>query len=134
METVANKKKKILIVDDNMCCREIVKAICVKAGYEVYEAKNGDECLKQAENYNPDAILMDIMMPVTDGWSVCKSLRAKGNKTPIIMLTAKAQAADELMSWEAGATEYLSKPFEHAELVERLSKCMAASQAEITVK
>lgn len=113
-------KLKILVVDDESRMRKLVRDFLVKKDYEVIEAENGEVALKLFEEYEDIAlVILDIMMPKIDGWQVCKTIR-KESKTPIIMLTAKAEEQDELQGFELGVDEYISKPFSPKILVARV--------------
>lgn len=113
-------KLKILVVDDEARMRKLVRDFLVKKDYEVIEAENGEVALKLFEEHEDIAlVILDIMMPKIDGWQVCKTIR-KDSKTPIIMLTAKAEEHDELQGFELGVDEYISKPFSPKILVARV--------------
>jgi len=104
---------KIMIVDDELGIRLIVRRILKNAGYEVVEAESGEECLAKIENEKPDLILMDVMMPGIDGWEATK--RIKNNEAtkhiPIAMLTIKSEEEDIIKSFqEAGANAHIDKP------------------------
>lgn len=102
---------KILVVDDEARMRKLVKDFLVKKDYYVIEASDGQEALDVFYNTKDLAlIILDVMMPKIDGWQVCKEIR-ESSKTPIIMLTAKSEEADELLGFELGVDEYISKPF-----------------------
>lgn len=89
-------------------------------GYQVFIAENGGEGLAMAKNQNPDLIILDIMLPVMDGYEVCKKLRMEGNHTPIIMLTVKNKEIDKVLGLELGADDYVTKPFSVRELSARV--------------
>ncbi|MBP5384098.1 MAG: response regulator transcription factor, partial [Lachnospiraceae bacterium] len=111
---------KILVVDDESRIRKLVRDFLVKQNYEVTEAANGKEAVDVFFEKNDfDLIILDIMMPVMDGWQVCREIRAY-SKVPIIMLTAKSDERDELLGFELGVDEYISKPFSPKILVARV--------------
>ena len=110
---------RILLIDDEDDILEFIRYNLTKAGYEVYTARNGAEGLQQAAAHRPHLILLDMMMPVMDGWSVCKAIRAEA-QTPIIMLTAKVEDMDKIMGLTLGADDYITKPFNPLELVARV--------------
>lgn len=111
---------KILVVDDESRMRKLVKDFLTKSGYTVIEAGDGSEALDIFfEQKDIALILLDVMMPKLDGWQVCKEIRAY-SKVPIIMLTAKADERDELLGFELGVDEYISKPFSPKILVARV--------------
>ena len=89
-------------------------------GYQVFIAENGGEGLTIAEKQKPDLIILDIMLPVMDGYEVCKKLRMEGNHTPIIMLTVKNKEIDKVLGLELGADDYMTKPFSVRELSARV--------------
>lgn len=111
---------KILVVDDESRMRKLVKDFLTKSGYAVIEAGDGSEALDLFfEQKDIALILLDVMMPRLDGWQVCKEIRAY-SKVPIIMLTAKSDERDELLGFELGVDEYISKPFSPKILVARV--------------
>ena len=111
---------KILVVDDESRMRKLVYDFLTKKGYEVVEAENGEEALEKFyTDKEIDLVILDVMMPKLDGWYVCREIR-KESKTPIIMLTAKSDEQDELLGFELGVDEYISKPFSPKILVARV--------------
>ncbi|EOS21862.1 hypothetical protein C806_04003 [Lachnospiraceae bacterium 3-1] len=114
------EKLKILVVDDESRMRKLVRDFLVKQDFEVVEAENGEEALNKFYAQKDIAlIILDVMMPKINGWEVCKEIRLS-SKTPIIMLTAKGEESDELMGFDIGADEYISKPFSPKILVARV--------------
>jgi two-component system response regulator VicR len=111
--------QKILIVDDEKNIVDIVKYNLNKDGYETIEAYDGEAGYKLAVSENPDLILLDIMMPLMDGYEVCKQIR-KTSQVPIIMLTARAEELDKVFGFELGADDYVTKPFSVRELMARV--------------
>ena len=111
--------KKILIVEDEANIRELLRLYLEREGYAVIEAENGVEGIKQGKSEKPDMILLDVMMPVMDGWAVCKDIHAKSDM-PIIMLTAKGETADRVSGLEMGADDYIVKPLEMPEVIARV--------------
>jgi len=105
--------KKILVIDDSDQIRWFLKHVFAKE-YEILEARNGDEGLNVAFATNPDLILCDVMMPVKDGFQTCKELKAdpRTSQTPVVMLTAKVESEDIIVGLEAGADDYITKPFD----------------------
>ena len=97
--------KKILIVEDEANIRELLRLYLEREGYTVLEAENGVEGIKKWKSDKPDMLLLDVMMPVMDGWEVCKEIRAESD-VPIIMLTAKGETADRVSGLEMGADDY----------------------------
>jgi len=111
--------EKILVVDDEKPIVDILKYNLDKEGYEVVVAYDGQEAVKVALSENPDLILLDIMLPKMDGFTVCKELRKKLT-CPIIMLTAKGEELDKVLGLELGADDYITKPFSMRELMARV--------------
>lgn len=113
-------KLKILVVDDESRMRKLVRDFLVKSNYEVLEAEDGVAALDIFfDTDGIDLVILDVMMPRMDGWQVCKEIRAY-SKVPIIMLTAKSDERDELLGFEMGVDEYISKPFSPKILVARV--------------
>lgn len=111
--------KKILIVEDEANIRELLRLYLEREGYAVIEAENGVEGIKLWKAEKPDMLLLDVMMPVMDGWAVCKEIRAESD-VPIIMLTAKGETADRVSGLEMGADDYIVKPLEMPEVIARV--------------
>ena len=111
--------KKILIVEDEANIRELLRLYLEREGYTVLEAENGVEGIKKWKSDKPDMLLLDVMMPVMDGWEVCKEIRAESD-VPIIMLTAKGETADRVSGLEMGADDYIVKPLEMPEVIARV--------------
>ena len=111
--------KKILIVEDDGNIRELLRLYLEREGYEITEASNGEEGVEQWRKVNPDMILLDVMMPIMDGWQVCKIIREE-SKVPIIILTAKGETFDKFNGLEMGADDYIVKPLEMREVVARV--------------
>ncbi len=111
--------KKILVVDDEKTIVEILRFNLLKEGYEVYEAYDGEKALERAEVLNPDLILLDVMLPKVDGFTVCKKIRETSD-TPILMLTAREEEVDKVLGLELGADDYITKPFSVRELMARV--------------
>ena len=109
----------VLIVEDDPNIRELLQMYLEKDGYAVTLAVDGGQGLEKFRAIKPDLVLLDVMMPVMDGWAVCKAIRAEGN-TPVIMLTAKGETDDKVMGLKAGADDYVTKPFEMKELLARI--------------
>ena len=109
----------VLIVEDDPNIRELLQLYLEKDGYAVTLAADGGQGLNKFRSIKPDLVLLDVMMPVMDGWAVCKAIRAEGN-TPVIMLTAKGETDDKVQGLKAGADDYVTKPFEMKELLARI--------------
>ena len=124
--------KKILVVDDESRMRKLVRDFLVRKEYEVLEAADGEEAIDIFFNDKSIAlIILDIMMPKMDGWQVCKEIR-QYSKVPIIMLTAKSDEQDELLGFQLGVDEYISKPFSPKILVARVEAILR--RASVTGK
>ena len=111
--------KKILIVEDEANIRELLRLYLEREGYTVLEAENGVEGIKKWKSDKPDMLLLGVMMPVMDGWEVCREIRAESD-VPIIMLTAKGETADRVSGLEMGADDYIVKPLEMPEVIARV--------------
>ncbi|MGH2872004.1 MAG: response regulator transcription factor [Solirubrobacteraceae bacterium] len=112
--------ERVLVVDDDPPLLRMLQRSLAAEGFEVALAPDGGSALAAAERFAPDAIVLDVAIPSPDGIAVCRRLRAKGLVTPILMLTARDAIADRVAGLEAGADDYLIKPFAVAELVARL--------------
>ena len=110
---------KILVVDDERPISDIIKFNLEKENYKVIVAEDGQQALDMTYEHKPDLIILDIMLPVMDGFTVCKKLRDTLN-TPIIMLTAKEEEVDKVLGLELGADDYMTKPFSVRELMARV--------------
>lgn len=117
---------KILVVDDDKNICDLLRMYLEKEGYEVKTASDGVEGVTAFRMYEPDMVLLDIMMPKKDGWQVCREIR-QNSKVPIIMLTAKSEERDELLGFELGVDEYISKPFSPKILVARVEAILRRS-------
>ena len=109
----------VLIVEDDRNIAELLQMYLEKEGYAVTVAADGGQGLAKYRAIKPDLVLLDVMMPVMDGWSVCKAIRAEST-TPIIMLTAKSETDDKVNGLKAGADDYITKPFEMKEVLARI--------------
>lgn len=111
--------KKILVVDDERPIADIIKFNLEKEGYKVFIAEDGQQAVNMTYEHKPDLIVLDIMLPIMDGFTVCKKLR-ENMTTPIIMLTAKEEEVDKVLGLELGADDYMTKPFSVRELMARV--------------
>jgi len=111
--------KKILIVDDEKSIVDILKFNLEKEGFQTLEAYDGEQAMDLAISANPDIILLDVMLPKVDGFTVCRKLR-QYLSVPIIMLTAKEEEVDKVLGLELGADDYITKPFSIREVIARL--------------
>ena len=109
----------VLVVEDDRNIQELLQLYLEKEGYAVTVASDGGQGLAKFRSIKPDLVLLDVMMPVMDGWAVCKAIRAD-SQTPIIMLTAKGETDDKVSGLKSGADDYVTKPFEMKELLARV--------------
>ena len=125
----------VLIVEDDPNIRELLQLYLEKDGYLVTQAADGGQGLEQFRACKPDLVLLDVMMPVMDGWEVCKAIRAESS-TPVIMLTAKGEIDDKVAGLKAGADDYMTKPFEMKELLARIEAVLRRSDRseEVTAR
>lgn len=110
---------KILVVDDERIVTEVVERYLAREGYDVRRAGDGSEALRIGQEWSPDLIVLDLMLPGVDGLEVCRRLRAN-TQVPIIMLTARGEEIDRIVGLEMGADDYMVKPFSPRELVARI--------------
>ena len=127
------KEYKMLIVEDDLNICELISLYAVKEGYKVDVSNNGEDALIRFENYKPDVIILDIMLPKKDGIQVCKSIREISN-IPIIMLTARGETFDKVLGLEMGADDYMVKPFEMKELMARVKAVLRRADSPISKK
>lgn len=118
--------KKALVIEDDGNIAELLRLYLEKDGFAVYRAADGGEGLEMFRAFSPDIVLLDIMLPVMDGWSILREIR-KVSKTPVIMLTAKGESMDKVSGLEMGADDYVTKPFDVKELVARIHAVMRRS-------
>ena len=109
----------VLIVEDDKNIAELLQLYLEKEGYAVTLAHDGGQGVSKFRTIKPDLVLLDLMLPVMDGWSVCRTIRSE-SKTPIIMLTAKGETTDKVTGLKAGADDYITKPFEMKEVLARV--------------
>ncbi len=115
---------RILVVDDEPSVRDAVRRALVLAGYAVTLAEDGEQALSMLAVQSPDAVVLDLLMPSVDGLEVCRRLRAAGDRTPVLILTARDAVADRVSGLDAGADDYVVKPFALEELLARLRALM----------
>ena len=114
---------KILVVDDERAVRESLRRALELEGYEIELAADGQEALQRLESNGegqPDAVILDVLMPVIDGLEVCRRIRRSGNRVPVLMLTARDEIENRVAGLDAGADDYVTKPFALEELVARV--------------
>jgi two-component system alkaline phosphatase synthesis response regulator PhoP len=120
--------KKILIIEDDPGILLSLKDEFESEGYTAYSAEDGEQGLEIAKQQRPDLIILDIMLPVMDGYEVCKRLRMEGETTPIIMLTVKDKEIDKVLGLELGADDYVTKPFSLRELMARVKAVLRRTE------
>ncbi|MEK3731839.1 MULTISPECIES: response regulator transcription factor [unclassified Paenibacillus] len=120
----------ILIVEDEVILREVMKDYLLEDGYQVLEAGDGKKALELVKETGVDLIILDIMLPEMDGWSVCKRIR-KESDVPIIMLTARSDEDDTLMGFELGADDYVTKPYSPPILLARVKRLLQTRQLRV---
>lgn len=128
---------KILVVDDEIKIREIIKEYAEFEGYEVAQAEDGMQAVEMVKNQDFDIIIMDVMMPKLDGYSACKEIR-KIKQIPVIMLSARGEEYDKLFGFEIGVDDYVVKPFSPKELMARiravLNRASASQRTEDVIR
>lgn len=125
--------KKILIIEDEKSISDIIKFNLTKEGFVVETAFDGQEGFEKAISEKPDLILLDIMLPIMDGFAVCRKIREKSN-VPILMLTAKEEEVDKVLGLELGADDYITKPFGMRELIARIKANIRRSETADSAK
>ena len=123
----------VLVVEDDHNIADLLQMYLEKEGYAVTIAHDGGQGLTKFQAIKPDLVLLDVMMPVMDGWSVCKAIRAESD-TPIIMLTAKGELNDKVQGLKAGADDYVTKPFEMREVLARIEAVLRRTSGVTTEK
>ena len=123
----------VLVAEDDRNIADLLKMYLEKEGYAVTWAPDGGQALEKFRAIKPDLVLLDVMMPVMDGWSVCRAIRAE-SKAPIIMLTAKGETDDKVTGLKSGADDYVTKPFEMKELLARIEAVLRRTSGISTEK
>ena len=123
----------VLVIEDDRNIAELLQMYLEKEGYKVTLAFDGGQGLSIFHSLQPDLVLLDVMMPVMDGWSVCRTIRAESN-TPVIMLTAKSQTDDKVAGLKAGADDYITKPFEMKEVLARIEAVLRRTDRKCAEK
>ncbi len=122
--------ERILIIEDELPMRRALEDVLAAEGYRILSAPDGESGLRRALEEKPDLLLLDIMLPRLDGYTVCAELRRVENPVPILMLTAKGQVEDRVMGLDAGADDYLVKPFSTEELLARVRALLRRTQRQ----
>ncbi|MFH5185879.1 response regulator transcription factor [Paenibacillus sp. TAB 01] len=123
-------REKILVIDDDEKITSMLRRSLAFEGYIVFTANHGMDGLKQILEHEPDAIILDVMMPQLDGWEVVRRIREGGTTIPVLMLTAKDEIADRVKGLDSGADDYLVKPFALEELLARIRVLLRRKTAE----
>ena len=126
-------QKTVMIVDDEKNICELIRIYVEKEGYRTVQANDGDVAIEMFRLIQPDIILLDVMMPKKDGFTVCREIRQESN-VPIIFLTAKGETTDKVVGLEFGADDYIVKPFEPKELVARIKSVLRRFDVQINEK
>ena len=133
-KTASNKTLKLVVAEDDPAVRNAVQRVLELEGYSVVVTKDGVAALDAILSNAPDAVVMDVMMPFSDGLSVCRELRRRANRTPILLLTARHEIGDRVAGLDAGADDYLVKPFSIAELLARVRALLRRNAPNTTSK
>ena len=123
----------VLIVEDDKNISDLLQLYLEKEGYAVTTAADGGQGLAKFRAIDPDLVLLDLMMPVMDGWAVCKAIREE-SQTPVIMLTAKGETDDKVAGLKSGADDYITKPFEMKEVLARIEAVLRRADRGVTEK
>ena len=119
--------RKILVVEDDRNISDLIRMYLEKEGFEVQTVFGGGSAVETFRSWEPDMVLLDIMLPVMDGWAVCGKIR-ETSRTPIIMITAKSEVFDRIQGLEMGADDYIVKPFEMKELIARINAVLRRTE------
>lgn len=130
---LAERARRVLVVDDDAHILELITTRLNIAGFETRTARNGNEAIHALAEFRPEAMILDINMPVLDGFGVLAHMKAQGltGKTPTMVLTARNNAGDVSKAVQLGARDYLSKPFNHAQLLQRVGRLLARPRAAV---
>jgi len=128
---VAESTGRVLVAEDDRAVRDAVERALSFEGYDVITARDGAEALQRVLNDSPDLVVLDVMMPIVDGLETCRRLRASGNGVPVLMLTARTEIADRVAGLDAGADDYLAKPFALEELLARMRALLRRSTSVV---
>lgn len=122
-------KQKILVVDDDANITELICLYLNKEGFETENAANGRDALDIMQKFQPNLVILDVMMPVMDGYETCREIRKRGS-TPVVFLTAKGETFDKVLGLELGADDYIVKPFDNKELVARVKAVLRRTEVK----
>ncbi len=132
MKVATNKTFKLVVAEDDPAVRNAVQRVLELEGYTVVVTKDGVAALEAILTISPDAVVMDVMMPFSDGLSVCRELRRRANRTPVLLLTARHEVGDRVAGLDAGADDYLVKPFSIDELLARVRALLRSNASNTT--
>ena len=121
--------EKILVADDEQLMRQLVVDFLKPEGYEIIQASDGKQALELYNEHHPDLVLLDVMMPGYDGWTVCREIRRESS-IPIMMITAKGEEIDQLFAYDLGVDEYITKPFSPKILIAKIKAVLRRGQQE----
>ena len=119
--------RKILVVEDDHNISDLIRMYLEKEGFEIQAVFDGGSAVETFRSMQPDMVLLDLMLPVMDGWAVCGKIR-ETSRTPIIMITAKSEVYDRIQGLEMGADDYIVKPFEMKELIARINAVLRRTE------
>lgn len=122
--TDESKRVKVLIVDDEPNIVVSLEFLLGEEGYEVAVARDGDEALRRADEFRPDLVLLDVMLPGLDGFEVCRRLREREPAPKVVLLTARGRSAERLRGLDLGADLYVTKPFSTRDLLADIRRCL----------
>ena len=128
----SNKSFKVVLAEDDPAVRNAVQRVLELEGYSVVVTKDGVAALDAILSNTPDAVVMDVMMPFSDGLSICRELRRRANRTPVLLLTARHEVGDRVAGLDAGADDYLVKPFSIDELLARVRALLRRNASNTT--
>ncbi len=132
MKAASNKTFNLVVAEDDPAVRNAVQRVLELEGYTVVVTKDGVAALEAILTSSPDAVVMDVMMPFSDGLSVCRELRRRSNRTPVLLLTARHEVGDRVAGLDAGADDYLVKPFSIDELLARVRALLRRNASSTT--
>lgn len=121
--------RKVLVVDDDLNICELVQIYFEKDGFHVKSCNDGESALREFETYQPNVVILDLMLPDRDGYDICREIR-KNSDVPILMLTARSDTLDKIVGLELGADDYIAKPFDPKELVARAKAVLRRSESQ----
>lgn len=124
------KREKVLIVEDEMDILDLVDFNLTRKGFVTSGALDGLSGMEKIESFNPDIVVLDLMLPKLDGWEICRLLKQGRKDIPVVMLTAKCLPEDKVKGYEAGADDYITKPFNVRDLIIRIDNLLEKKRAK----